>query len=263
LKELALTLPSESMIGEQLPVYDPAAVHRARVFVRTALARGLAREWLATYRANQPTGSYSPEARAVGQRSLRNVCLSYLMELGDEKLHQLAWQQFKSADNMTDRIEALAALVNVPAQQRERALERYAKIFRDDPLALDKWLRVQAVARRVDAPVLEAVQKLTRHRAFSLRTPNKVYSLLGAFFSGNPSEFHREDGAGYAFWADQVLAVDRINPSVAGRLARALDRWKKLTPPLQAAAKRALARVHGADALSPDVAEIVGKALRA
>ncbi len=263
LKELALTLPSESMIGEQLPVYDPAAVHRARVFVRTALARGLAREWLATYRANQPTGSYSPEARAVGQRSLRNVCLSYLMELGDGKLHQLAWQQFKSADNMTDRIEALAALVNVPAQQRERALERYAKIFRDDPLALDKWLRVQAVARRVDAPVLEAVQKLTRHRAFSLRTPNKVYSLLGAFFSGNPSEFHREDGAGYAFWAEQVLAVDRINPSVAGRLARALDRWKKLTPPLQAAAKRALARVHGADALSPDVAEIVGKALRA
>ncbi len=263
LKELALTLPSENMIGEQLPVYNPAAVHRARTLMRQSLARALAREWLATYRANQRVGEYSPDAQSAARRALKNIALSYLMQLGDGKLDELAWQQFKLADNMTDTLEALAALVGSSSKKRAKAIARFYKKYRDDALVLDKWLRVQALAPGLDQPVLDTVRALMQHRAFSLRNPNKVYALLGAFCNGNPAQFHRADGAPYQFWVEQVLALDKINPTVAGRLARSLDRWRKLPPDLQEKALGALRQIRATSGLSRDVGEIVDKALRA
>ena len=129
------------------------------------------------------------------------------------------------------------------------------------PLVLEKWLRVQASAQRVDAPVLDVVQALMRHESFSLRNPNKVYALFSPFFNSNPAEFHRLDGRGYEFWADQVLSLNTVNPTVAARIARSMDRWKKLTPTLQQQARAALERVRRAPRLSKDVGEIVDKAL--
>jgi aminopeptidase N len=271
LKELALTLPSESVVGEALPIYDPQAVHAARVFVRNALAAALKDDWLAAYRANATPGSYSPDPASAGRRALKNVALGYLVAANDGDCARLAWKQFKSAlksaGNMTDLFAALAILTSAadPALEKKRvkALKVFYKRYRDDPLAVDKWLRVQATADAVGEPVLAVAQRLMEHEAFSLRNPNKVYALLAAFFSANPAEFHRPDGASYAFWVDQVLALDAINPSVASRMARMLDRWKKLTPELQTAAKTALERVQAASGLSRDVAEIVGKALAA
>jgi aminopeptidase N len=127
---------------------------------------------------------------------------------------------------------------------------------------MDKWFVLQATMHRRsgDAPVLERVRTLTAHPAFSLRNPNKVRSLVTAFCTGNLAEFHAADGSGYAFWAEQVLALDGLNPQVASRLARAMDRWRKFEPARQAAMRAALERV-ASQARSPDVREIVGKAL--
>lgn len=261
LKELTLTLPGESVIGEELPVYDPRAVHEARDFLRLHLARSLLDTWLAVYQHNQTTGAYTPSPAAAGKRALKNLALSYLVALNEPRFDELAWRQFQSADNMTDRFAALMVLANNPASQRVRALGQFYKRYASEPLVVDKWLRAQAASRRVDAPVLEIVKGLMKHPAFSLRNPNKVFALLLSFFASNPAEFHTPDGAAYGFWADQVLALDAINPQVASRVARTLDRWRKLTPELQTRAEAALRRVQKGPNLSKDVTEIVGKAL--
>jgi aminopeptidase N len=110
--------------------------------------------------------------------------------------------------------------------------------------------------------VLERVRALARHCAFSMRNPNKVRALISAFCTGNLAEFHRADGSGYEFWADSVIQLDAANPQLAARLSRALDRWRKYEPSLQAGMQAALKTVQSNPGLSRDVAEIVGKALR-
>ena len=90
---------------------------------------------------------------------------------------------------------------------------------------VDKWFALQATAQRPDA--LDAVSALLHHEAFTLANPNRVRSLIGAFAQGNPTSFHRADGAGYAFVADHVLALDKRNPQVASRLAQPFGRWRR------------------------------------
>jgi aminopeptidase N len=128
---------------------------------------------------------------------------------------------------------------------------------------MDKWFSIQAAAHRLpdDPVVLDQVIALMRHRAFSIRNPNKVRALITTFCTQNLAEFHVDNGSGHVFWADQVLALDAINPQVAARLARALDRWRRYTPELQHSMQQSLRRVSEHAGLSRDVAEIVNKAL--
>ena len=164
---------------------------------------------------------------------------------------------------MTDRLGALAALMGTGSPLRDRALALCAETFAREPLAMDKWFTLQATMHRQpgEPPVIERVRTLMSHPAFSLRNPNKVRALVGAFCNGNLAEFHAADGSGYAFWAEQVRALDAINPQVASRMARALDRWRKFTPDRQQKMREALQAVAGKAGLSPDVREIVEKAL--
>ena len=267
LKQAAITLPSEGMIGEQLPVYDPAAVRRARVFLIDALARALADDWHAVYRAHRTPGPYSPDWRQSAPRGLKNAALFYLARLDDRDAQVVLEQQWSTADNMTDLLCAFMAIVNTPehdarlVSRKEKSVVGFYRRYRTDPLVVDKWLRVQATAFEADERVLDGVAALTRHPSYSATNPNKVSALLGGFFNGNAAAFHRADGRGHAFWADQILILDAINPSVAGRLARALERWRKFGPALQGSAQQALESVRAAKGLSNDVLEVVDKAL--
>ena len=100
-----------------------------------------------------------------------------------------------------------------------------------------------------------------KHADFSLRNPNRARSVISTFCQGNPGAFHRADAAGYVFWADRVIELDAMNPQVAARLARALDRWKKLAEPYRTSAREAIARVAARSDLSNDVREVVSRAL--
>jgi aminopeptidase N len=163
---------------------------------------------------------------------------------------------------MTDRLGALQALGQAPAAAREPAIEAFEHLMSDEPLAMDKWFTHQATLHHQtgDIAVLERVRRLMEHPAFSARNPNRVRALIGSFCHGNLAEFHRTDGAGYQFWIEQVLALDSVNPQIAARLARALDRWRKFTPDRQLLMQQALQTVLNR-ARSPDVLEIVRKAL--
>jgi len=263
LRELILTLPSEAVIAEQMEGVDPQAIFAARVFMRQSLARSLKPEWISAYLAHQSSGSYRAEPHDAGQRSLKNLSLSYLLELDEASHRDLSVAQFDSADNMTDKFAALSAMSHssvAPAQKLAvRYLSRFYRDFRKEALVIDKWFALQASAPSTD---VAAIRKLADHPEFTLKNPNRARSLIFSFCNNNPARFHARDGSGYRFWAEQVISLDAINPQVAARLARSLDRWRKYSSDLQAGMQNALRHVAG-HRLSNDVLEIITKALAA
>ena len=253
----ALSLPSEAFLAEQMKVVDPDALHAARNKLRKALAKALAGEFASKYRKLAASGPYSPDAACAGRRALRNLCLGYLSEVG---MRALCDVQFRAADNMTDAMAALSCLANLDCPERQPALDDFYAKWQHEPLVVDKWLAVQAGSRLPGT--LARVRELLSHPAFDLKVPNKVYALIRSF-AANHVRFHAADGAGYAFLADQVTALDRLNPQVAARMARGFDRWKRFDERRQQKARSQLERIRDADGLSKDVAEIVTKALTA
>ena len=257
-RDLVLTLPSEVMLAEQVDVIDPEAIHNARCALRNYLSHVLRDDFSAVYSANQQSGPYSPDAASAGRRALRNNSLGYLAELNDSAVHQLIQDQLAQASNMTDRLAALS-IMNVHQTPGIRdALQSFYKDFEHEALVIDKWFSLQASAPGTDT---KAIHKLMQHPAFSMTNPNRARSLIFAFCNNNAAQFHAADGSGHAFWAEQVIALDKINPQVAARLARSMDRWRKFTPALQASMKAALEKVARTPKLSNDVAEVIGKAL--
>jgi aminopeptidase N len=250
-----LNLPPESFLAEQMEVVDPDALHAARNTLRRELATALKEPLLATYHRLASKEPYRPDPASIGRRSLRNACLGFLAELG---MSALAYEQFKHADNMTDSMAALTWLAQLDCPERDKALHEFYARWKDEPLVVDKWLMVQAGSRLPDT--LARVRKLLGHPAFDLKVPNKVYALIRTF-SANHVRFHAADGGGYAFLADQIVALNALNPQVAARMARGFDRWKKFDAARQTKAKTELERIRETDGLSKDVAEIVTKAL--
>lgn len=166
---------------------------------------------------------------------------------------------------MTDRQAALAIIVNTAAPFKADVLVHSARQWQNQPLLMSKWFGLQAtaVAQPGEPGVLERVRLLLKHPGYSDHNPNNVQALVIGFCGHNLAEFHRCDGAGYAFWIEQVLALDRINPIMAAKTARTLERWRRFTPDRQRLMREALATVAREPRLSRDVREIVGRALEA
>jgi aminopeptidase N len=253
-----LVLPTEVYIAEQLSVIDPDAVHRVRLAMRRHLAERLQADLRRSYDACVVTGPYSPDAASAGRRALRNLCLAFLVELGDAGSRRLCLDQLQAAGNMTDALAALTAIANCDCPERRPALERFYATWRDEPLVVDKWLGVEALSRLPGT--VARVRELTAHPAFTLKNPNKVYALLGGF-GANQVNFHAADGSGYAFMVEQVAALDPINPQVAARMARTFERWKRYEPKRRELMKAALEQVAAVQGLSKETGEVVGKAL--
>ena len=264
-KELVLTLPSETYIAEQLDVVDPQRIHAVREAMREQLALALQADWEWAWEQNQDTGGYRPDPVSSGRRALSGLALQMLCiaarRTGDVVWPGKAYQRFKVAANMTDRFNALTALVASGSELAAPALARFHTLFKDEPLVIDKWFALQAGAPDRGGNVLPAVRQLMQHPDFSLKNPNRARSVIFSYCSANPGAFHRADAAGYVFWSDRVIELDAINPQVAARLARALDRWKKLAEPWRSGAREAIARVAARPDLSNDVREDVTRAL--
>lgn len=264
-KELVLTLPSETYLAEQLEVVDPQRIHAVREAMREQLARALQADWQQAWEANRDTGGYRPDPESSGKRALAGLALTMLClaarHSGDTVWPGKALQRFKDAGNMTDRFNALSALVISGHELATPALARFHALFKNEALVIDKWFSLQAGAPDRGGNVLAAVRQLMSHPDFNLRNPNRARSVIFSYCSANPGAFHRSDAAGYVFWADRVIELDAINPQVAARLARALDRWKKLAEPYRSAAREAIARVAAKAELSNDVREVVTRAL--
>lgn len=264
-KELVLTLPSETYISEQLAEVDPQRVHAVREAMRSQLAGALQGDWVWAFEHHKDNGAYRPDPVSTGRRALAGLSLSMLClasrHTGDAVWPGKAYQHFKDAGNMTDRFNALSALVVSEHALAREALTQFHALFRNEALVLDKWFALQAGAPDRGGNVLPAVRKLMSHPDFNLKNPNRARSVIFSYCSANPGAFHRADAAGYLFWSERVVELDAFNPQVAARLARALDRWKKLAEPYRSAAREAIARVSAKTDLSNDVREVVTRAL--
>jgi aminopeptidase N len=264
-KDVLATLPSESFIAEQLDEVDPQAVHAVRLAFQRALARDLHEHWLRLWLELEVREGYRPSAEQAGRRALRNLALAMLCDAEDAAVRQrfqgMAYGRVKSAGNMTERFGALSALVACGAELKERALDHFYRLFEREELVVDKWFALQACAPAGRGDVLAQVTALLAHPRFTLGNPNRARSLVHMFCMNNPAGFHRADGAGYALWTQQLLAIDRFNPQLASRLARALERWRKLAPAYREPARAAIAQVAAQTTLSADVREVVERAL--
>jgi aminopeptidase N len=256
----ALALPTESDIARELGRdVDPDAIFTARNALRAAIGEGLGAALRDAYRRLSVSAPYSPDAASAGRRSLKNIALDLLAASGSSAAIAVAARQYSAADNMTDRMGAIATLSLHPVRERQAAIDDFYRRYRADALVIDKWFALQAAIP--EAATLARVQELTRHPAFSLGNPNRVRSLIGAFAQTNQTQFNRTDGAGYAFLADQVLALDGRNPQVASRLMTAFKSWRALEPGRRAKAEAELRRVAATPSLSTDVRDIVERSL--
>ncbi len=258
LRALLLAAPSEGEIAEQQHRIDVDAIHEASGRFRAALATHLRPTLLAQYTALQRDEPYVYTPQAAGERALKNRCLHYLMFSGEPTAAALAYDQFTHANNMTDQLAALTAMVRADAAQSREALTAFFDRWQSEPLVVDKWLALQA--SQPGAATLETVQALMAHSTFTLKNPNKVRAVLGSFVN-NPTAFHRADGLGYEFVAMQVMHLNILNPQVAARLVAAFTRWRRFDEGRQAKMTLILQRILAARSLSPNVYEVAAKSL--
>jgi aminopeptidase N len=255
-----MALPSETLLAEQMEVVDVTAIHTVRQRLRVTIATALRDRLIHSYENLATDGEYRFSADDAGRRSLRNLCLAYLMALEDDTAGlELCERQYHDADNMTDTMAALAALSNRDCPQRETALAHFYETWRREPLVVNKWFSVQATSRL--PATLDRVRELGGHEAFTLKNPNRVRALIGAFSQANPLHFHAADGGGYRLLADYVMEIDDLNPQLAARLVGALSRWRRHDRARQQLMRAELQRIAGRRGLSRDVFEIVTKSL--
>lgn len=258
-----LSLPSEAYLAEISDTADVDAIHAAREFARRQLADGLFDALWARYQANREVSkatAYVAEKEHFARRALQNIALSYLMLSGRPEVLAATLEQYDACDNMTERLTALAVLVNSPFEaEKSKALEAFAEHFKDNPLVMDQWFSVQAGSGLPGG--LQRVKALMQHPAFTLKNPNKVRALIGAFAGQNLINFHAADGSGYRFLADLVIELNALNPQIASRQLSPLTRWRKYDSQRQALMKAELERILASGALSSDVYEVVSKSL--
>ncbi|MBJ9977723.1 aminopeptidase N [Pseudomonas sp. S75] len=258
-----LSLPGEAYLTEISEVADVEAIHTAREFARRQIAEQLSDALWSRYQAHRQVSrstAYVAEAEHFARRSLQNIALSYLMLGATPPALEAALEQFDQADNMTERLTALAVLVNSPFEaERAKALNAFAEHFKDNPLVMDQWFSVQAASPLPGG--LARVKALMQHPAFTLKNPNKVRALVGAFAGQNLINFHAADGSGYRFLADLVIELNALNPQIASRQLTPLTRWRKYDAARQALMKAELERIRASGSLSSDVYEVVSKSL--
>ncbi|MEP6784666.1 MAG: aminopeptidase N [Sphingomonadales bacterium] len=253
----AVLLPSEAFIGDQMKVVDPEAISIAREALRAEIATSHSVAWDRLYGAYRGRGfEYSPAAK--GARRIRNVALGYLAVADVLMGAKTAFAQFEAADNMTDRMAALMTLANGDSDERTSALDIFYNRYRDNSLVIDKWFSTQALSTRTDT--FDAVVDLMKHPDFTLTNPNRFRSLVGAF-SVNQRAFHAADGRGYTLLADQIIALDPINPQTAAKMVPPLGRWRRFDTARQAMMRAALERIVTRPGISKDVLEQASKSL--
>ncbi len=254
-----LALPSESRLLEILPGRDIESLHHVREFLKTEIAHQLEKELFACYQKNYSQNTYNLKAKSIGKRSLKNICLHYLMHLNTPKVFALAKKQLTQADNLTDTLASLTSLANSACKERKKILENYYKKWRNQPNLVNKWLTINAEIKH--ARTLDQIKRLIHHPAFNIKNPNNVYALLRTFCENNLFNFHEASGSGYKFLTEQIITIDKFNPQVAAFLAVSLTNGHNLDKKRQRLLKQQLVKLNKTPRISANVYEIITKAL--
>ncbi|MEX1036653.1 MAG: aminopeptidase N [Sneathiella sp.] len=254
----ALTLPGEQDIAQKMPIVEVDAIHKAREAARRHLGLAFEDRWRQVYDecANAPSPSNQPESSS---RRLKNTALHYLIATGREEFYALAEKQYHESDNMTDCVAALSGVSDITHPIRDEMFADYYKKWQKDPLIVDKWFSLQAMATRTTT--ISDIKALMDHPAFTLKNPNRLRSLIGAFASGNPVCFHDKGGEGYRILSGVISTLNKMNPQIAARLVVPLGQWRRYDTERQHLMKRELEKILNLPDLSDHVYEMVNKSL--
>jgi aminopeptidase N len=259
LKALALTLPDQGFLMDQLDIADVDNIFHARKQLQAEISKQLSNDLFKVYTHCQLTCDYQFNAIDAGKRSLGKACLSLLMGAQQNQFFKLCYEDYLKSNNMTDSMGALSLLSQYTNPYREKALKDFESKWKHEPLVMDKWFSIQAMSN--DKNCLQQLKLLMKHDMFELKNPNRVRSLISVFASLNFINFHNIDGSGYTFIADMVIQLDNLNPQVASRLVKSFSRWKRYSSTRQSLMKEQLQRILKQPNLSGDVYEIVSTSL--
>ncbi len=259
-RALALSLPNESLVARTIGSnVDPDRIRAVRLQLIGALAARLEPALLATYRDNLTPGAYSTDTAQSARRSLKNAALSMLVVGKTADGARLAREQYDAAANMTDRFAALSTSVAGWTADAEALLGNFRTMFTADPLVLDKWLALNAIA--AEPGTVARISAILADPSFPRGNPNRLRALVGSFGMSNPTQFARADGAGFRFITGVVADLDDRNPQIASRVLTAFRVWRSFEPGRQAAAQAALTALRDAGPLSRNVSEILERTL--
>lgn len=253
-----LSLPGEKYLAEMCNPVDVHKIHQVREFVKTQIAIQFEQQLSQLYVSCQDSGEYQITPQAIGKRSLKNICLAYLTLLQQQQYFDIAESQFNSADNMTDQIGSLSAVMHNSNVTKVNMFNAFYQQWSDTALVVDKWFSLLASSETDNA--LEELIELEKHPAFNIKNPNRVRSLLGPMQS-NTKAFHHVSGKGYEFFADKIIQLDSLNPQIASRMVGAFLNWKKLLPAQGEKMKQQILRIQSKADLSNDVAEKLASCL--
>ncbi len=255
----AMHLPDISQIVQERQNADPQAIYQARHAIMCALKREHKDGLEKLYGLYEGDKTFSITPNAIAKRALRNAVLSYLTATKGTGCARRAKEHYDNANNMTDRVAALACLSSNPYEQREQAFADFYNRFKDYPLVIDKWFSLQATA--INDNTIAHLKTLRDHPDFNIKNPNRVRSLFAAFAMNNPACFHDESGAGYEFLKNAIIELNTINPQIGARLLTPFREWKRFTPTRQEKMKAALSEILGIKDIAPDIFEIASKSL--
>jgi len=258
-KALALSLPDIKALIEDVDQVNLDHLINAHNFLKKQLASHLEMDWLVHYQANHHTGGFKQDKASIGKRAYARICLSYLVALDKSKAYDLAVSQLLNSNNMTDAETALQLLMHSNYEQKQQLADDFYQTWQNEDLVVNKWLMAQATDP-TDSTI-ERVESLIEHPAFDVKNPNKVRAVVGAFAGSNLPQFHRKDGQGYVFLAEQIKRLYSVNPQTAARLTGAFNRWKKFDDERQRLMCEQLQGILQLPDLSKDVYEIASKAL--
>ncbi len=254
---LMLRLPDVGELMQYSQECDPESLHEARQLVRETLCHQLNAPLNAAFAAYDPAQAFSPSAEAAGRRALASACLDLLTASLHDRAALRAENFFFAARTMTDMMAALESLALIGGPRFEAALQAFRQRFSDNPLVMDKWFRVQAMATSGDG--IATFNRLRQDSAFNLFNPNRVRSLGGAFAAGNPKSFHRKDGAGYRVMADLIADIDARNGAIAARLCTLFESTARVEVGRRQLASKAVTGLLERPALSANSREILNK----
>ena len=258
----SLELPPETYLAGQMQVVDPDNLHLARRIVQRAIAAAMPDSlWQLMVENREGEKDYAITPEAIGRRALKNLALAYLMSAQSpaQEVVDFCLAQYETATNMTDRIAAMKLIADSDLDVREDVLEDFYASWHSDPLVMDKWLILQATSHRPDT--LSRVKELMKSPVFSMKNPNKVRSLVGAFCSLNHVRFHDADGSGYRFLTERIIELNTINPQIGARMVAPFTTWKRYDGERQLLMRDQLESIASLQDLAGDIYEIVKKSL--
>ena len=248
-----MSLPSEQIIHQNVSEIDVEDVHNRRNNSYLEIGNKFKDVFLEAYEKLNTKKPFDLSPVSVAERSFKNICLAYLARLGE---FDIAYQQFISADCMTDQYGAFQSLLNAENSYRDEVIERFYHQHRSDVQVMDKWFSAQAISSLTS---VRDIRNLMKHELFTIKNPNRVRSVIGSF-SQNYIQFHCQDG--YELMSEVVIELDDLNPQIAARFAGIFNHWRRFVPKYSKLQELQIKSIIDRDKISKDVFEIVQSAIK-